>query len=263
MSSEAGLSLLEQSDAGRIVDTNLSRLKSCPKTNTPYLFADDRETRTRKLVKAMCKQWGCEYCSHRLMRYNLARIINGYNTLSQANVKFNFVTLTMHEKLFTFEDTVRVWRSAWAKLSARMRRHAKKRSENPQYVYIPEKHKDGRCHIHGLFTTTLESRWWKDNLRACGGGYIAEAVEVENAGLAGWYCSKYLSKHMGQGDWIPYFRRINFSRKFPLLPKPNSDKRYAVVETGQSLLELCVQAWSLGLAVELNGDAIDSDFFLA
>lgn len=237
-------------------------LKSCPKTNTPYLYKDDRELRTRRLVKASCKQWKCEYCSQMLQRIASARIINGYNILVKQGYQFQFVTLTMHENLRTFESTVRVWRSVWKKLQARMRRHEKRQGRDPQFVYVPEKHKDGRCHIHGLFASSLTERWWKSNLRECGGGYQARSVDVENAGLAGWYCAKYLSKNSAERDWIPYFRRINFSRKYPTLPQQARNAGYSILPTQTSLLECAVEGWSAGYSVYVNGDLITSDDFL-
>lgn len=261
-SSEAGLSLLEQSKIVQQKDESAKTPKSCTTSNVPYLWTSDREKKKRLVQRAMCKQWGCEYCSRKMRDYHLARIINGYNQLSQAGTEFNFVTLTMHERLRTFEATVKVWRDVWKKLSSRMRYASQRNGLKPIYVYVPEKHKDGRCHIHGLFSTTLDTRWWKDNLRSCGGGYMAESTRCENGGLASWYVSKYINKHMGQSEWIAYFRRINYCRSFPRLPKPDDSTDWFVFDKGVSLLDFALRAWDDGYEVIHEGEALNSDHWL-
>ena len=65
-----------------------------------------------------------------------------------------------------------------------------------------------------LDTFNLASRWWKDNARSCGLGFMAESEFAKTAGGAFAYASKYLSKQWGI-PWPRNFRRIRTSRKYP------------------------------------------------
>ncbi len=59
---------------------------------------------------------------------------------------------------------------------------------------IPERHQDGRLHAHAIETGHLTTRWFKDEGRECGLGYIAEEKEVRSPAGAGAYVVKYLTK---------------------------------------------------------------------
>lgn len=84
-------------------------------------------------------------------------------------------------------------------------------------MVIPERHQNNRVHIHGIFTTDLPKRWWKDNARACGMGFMAEKDAVYSAWGAGAYMGKYLFKQQQDTRWAKGFRRVRTSRQFPKL----------------------------------------------
>ena len=98
---------------------------------------------------------------------------------------------------------------------------------------IPEQHRTGRLHVHMIASTDLESRWWKDNGRECGLGYIAEEAEFRfkdaGASVAAAYAQKYLGKQVCVTAWPRYFHRIRTSQHFPDLPEFENNP-YAAID---------------------------------
>jgi hypothetical protein len=127
----------------------------------------------------------------------------------------DFTTMTSHEKLPNFEATERVWREAWPVLYAALRRRATKL----EYFIVPEKHKDGRMHVHALWTAGVSQKWVKDNGRRRGLGYQAKVKHVENAQQAVRYVTKYVGKTLG-GEVPQHFRRVRVSHGWPDIPLP-------------------------------------------
>lgn len=78
---------------------------------------------------------------------------------------------------------------------------------------IPEAHQSGKMHVHMLDTFALRSRWWKDNGRACGLGYMAESEFAETPGGAARYAAKYLGKSLNEEKLIGV-RRVRKSQAF-------------------------------------------------
>jgi len=74
------------------------------------------------------------------------RVVFATNQFIESGYPVNFVTVTSHEKL-TAKQSLYVLPLAWKKLSMRWRRLV----GGKPYVVIPERHKDGRVHIHGIF----------------------------------------------------------------------------------------------------------------
>jgi hypothetical protein len=126
----------------------------------------------------------------------------------------SFLTLTSHGRLDA-PRTVAVFGDAWNRLRGR----AARRAPNGQYYLIPERHLDGRLHVHAIETYNLGSRFWKDAAASCGLGYIAEEEEVRSARKAAWYASKYLAKSIEVIEWPKGFRRVRTSRGWPKLPE--------------------------------------------
>lgn len=123
----------------------------------------------------------------------------------------SFVTLTSHASVRALAGGIRVWRSAWPKLSARWRRA----TERLQYVYTSEGGKSGHFHVHLITTATLPSRWYKDNAASTGLGYQAKAVPIASATECGGYLGKYLGKALAVNGWPKNWRRVNSSRGWP------------------------------------------------
>lgn len=238
--------------------TTSKGLTHCPTMGTPYLYADNQESKVRRIIKTRCKLWTCPYCAEINAIGHYIRILNGLNELQQKKQTINFVTLTSHEKIRTFEQGYRVWQSAWRKLQERVRRRLKNSDTDCQFVYLFESHKKGGLHVHMLVCGGLQTRWWKDNARECGLGYQAKSEQVDNAGLAASYVVKYIAKNIGLEVPIKGFRRINYSRGFPTAPKIESPDRWTIIPKSESITSVIEQAWySLGFDVTLHGQYID------
>jgi len=175
-------------------------------TEAAYVFRPD------------CKCWNCEACAGRLQRHWKARTYEGIATYIDQGYDFKFVTVTSHERVKSLYQTQKIWQSAWPVLRKRV-----------QYLYqdwfwvmIPEQHKDGRLHVHMISSAHLGTRWWKDNARAVGLGYIAEEKEFKgdpaDPARAASYAGKYLGKQLGVKSWPRYFHHIRTSQHFPELP---------------------------------------------
>jgi len=232
-------------------------LTHCPTLGTPYLYSDNEETKTRRIIKTRCKKWTCPYCAEINAIGAYIRILNGLNELQKQGNSINFVTLTSHEKIRDFEQGYRIWQSAWRKLQERARRWLKNHNLNCEFVYLFEAQKSGAFHVHMLITGQLHTRWWKDNARACGLGYQAKSENVDNAGLAASYVVKYIAKNIGLEISIPRLRRINFSRKFPPTKAFASPDRWQIIDKKTAIETVIEQAWRLkNFDVLLNGEIV-------
>lgn len=152
--------------------------------------------------------------------------------------EFAFCTVTAHEKVRTPGKTYKTLQSALSKLFKRMRR-ANAYSDMP-YVRVYEPHADGRLHVHMIIHWTSaigasderNERWLKDNMRACGGGYIADYQTIEPAYdpdrdngrftqsvlQVASYVLKYMSKGVQEtvkAEGYPRMRVIQASQDFP------------------------------------------------
>jgi Zn-finger protein len=241
-----------------------STLRQCPRRGVPYLIGDDEKNEKRKIVKARCKQWDCEYCApiNRSEHYN--RIANGLLQLSKQSYEFTFTTVTCHEQWRGKTASIKNWRKNKDKLLARFRRHHQKNyTYPPEYVYIPEIHQDGTIHIHGVFSGRVSTRWWKDNARACGLGYMAESAGLESILQAVNYCTKYIQKQMGVASITRNFRRINYSRGFPATKRTESVLEWRMLETDESIKSAIMQGLVVkNYAVEFDGKNWTFDDFL-
>ena len=200
-----GLIYIEQFHAGA---------ENCQSPNRPYLQAVNHQHNVAVLFQPACKLWGCPVCGPRNKRRWIARAIHGITALRGKNCPVGFLTLTSHEKLRK-DASWRVFPAAWKKLYARWQRAAG--DQHLAYMAVPERHKDGSLHTHMIVTGSLPERWWKDNARACGMGYMADLQEVVDLGVGG-YVGKYLGKTLDE-KWPKNKRRINVSHSWPKLPE--------------------------------------------
>lgn len=88
-------------------------------------------------------------------------------------------------------------------------------------MIVPERHKDGRMHVHALWNAEVSQKWLKDNARKRGLGYQCKIVHVDHSGRAQKYIVKYVGKDLGAID-IPHFRRVRVSANWANVPDPNS-----------------------------------------
>lgn len=140
-----------------------------------------------------------------------------------------FVTLTSHEKLGA-QQSVAVWPKAWKKLHERLRRAV----PDTEYLFVPELHRDGRMHAHGIVTDAPARRWWKDEARACGFGYQDDMQEAETLRVVG-YMAKYSAKCLESDKFPRGTRRFRASQGWPKLPAMDPDPRIITRKLDPSL----------------------------
>lgn len=204
---------------------NISTQSHCETPNRPYLKAEDNDKKTVYFIRPDCKQWSCPPCAAR--RAAIWRHLASYggDCLLEQGLGLSFVTLTSHEVVRSVTAGVAVWRKSWPKLSARWRR----KSPGAQYFYVGEQKKAMNFHVHMVTSADIQTRWYKDNARACGLGYEAKAVPVLTGVEAGGYCTKYLTKAIAVQGWPKYWRRINKSQKWPTPPEPKTPYEWAAL----------------------------------
>lgn len=185
------------------------------------LIAYDMTTKRALVTDADCDSWKCPECSERLRERWILRASIGATEFLSERVPLDFVTITSHERLKDFAATETVWRDAWSKLYAALKRKA----AIFEYLIVPEKHKDGRMHVHALWTAGVSKRWLKDNARSRGLGYQAEVIHV----LEAWHAVKYVTKYIGKAlgdDAPPHFRRVRVSRGWAEIPVPETPEAH-------------------------------------
>lgn len=179
------------------------------------LIGWDTVARRALVTRADCDSWACPECALRMREQWVLRAQIGVRQYIGAGLHVDFITITSHEKLPDFASTERVWSKAWPVLYAALKR----RSSKFQFFIVPEKHKDGRMHVHALWTANVTQKWIKDNARKRGLGYQAKARPVSDALLAVRYVGKYVGKSLG-GDVPKRFRRVRVSQGWPKIPQP-------------------------------------------
>jgi len=169
------------------------------------------------VARANCDSWKCEECALRMGDNWGLRAEMGTRALFNQGDHVDFITITSHEKLPDFEATETVWRSAWGALY-----NALKRKNNAlAYLMIPERHKSGRMHVHGIWNAGVTKRWLKDNARKRGLGYQCEIVHISTERYASKYIAKYLGKNLC-ADYPARFRRVRCSNNWVHLREPNT-----------------------------------------
>ena len=179
------------------------------------LIGWDVVARRALVTRANCDSWTCPECSLRMAERWKLRAQIGVRQYIGAGLHVDFITITSHEKLDSFNATEAVWRKAWPVLYAALKR----RGTPLHYFLVPEKHKDGRMHVHALWTANVTQKWLKDNARKRGLGYQCKARPVTDAGMAVRYVGKYIGKSLGEGV-PPRFRRVRVSQGWPEMPIP-------------------------------------------
>lgn len=188
-------------------------LNSCPNLRVPRLLSYNPDLGRAAVWRPACKMWNCAYCGGINRSRLRSRMSLGYEYFAKQGHLVEFLTITSHEKLGA-SGSERFWPGAWNRLSCRLRRKV----PAVEYAFVPERHKDGRMHAHGLVTDAPGLRWWKDNARACGFGYQADRQEVESEGVAG-YIAKYTGKSLQNSNFRKGFRRYRMSQGWPKLPE--------------------------------------------
>lgn len=193
----------------------------------------DDGSRRALVARADCDSWRCAECTHRMAENWGLRASLGAKAILRRNEPLDFVTITSHEKLPDFAATERVWRSAWSKLYAALKR----KKSGLDYMIVPEKHKSGRMHVHALWNAGVTKKWLKDNARKRGLGYECEIISIASEGYAQKYVVKYVGKSLGD-DCPLHFRRVRVSSHWTTVPQPNTPMnglRWEYVSTNGAL----------------------------
>jgi len=207
----------------------------CDAPGRPLLRAVSLERHKVLYYKPRCRSWHCAACAVINQRMWTARIYQATSILIDAGAQISFTTLTTHEKL-SAEASWRLFLPAWRRLYMRARRAA----GAAEYVMIPEAHQSGRMHVHMLDTWNLRTRWWKDNARGCGLGYMAESEFAETPGGAAHYAAKYLTKAI-VNEQLRNVRKIRKSQGF-LNDSPSPFREDWVIERLDSNTPLMLDA---------------------
>jgi hypothetical protein len=215
---------------------------------TPMMTALNKTTKHAIIFRPRCKLWNCAYCGQKNAALWTMRIVAATQLFIDQGKDVSFVTVTSHEKLSPTQ-TISALPDQWAKLSTRFRRA----TGGCNYAIIPETHTDGRLHLHGIFDKELGTRWWKDNARNCGMGFMAEEKPVYSAAGAGAYTSKYTTKQLQTNNWAKGFRRVRTSRFYPLLDngKASEGWEFSPLPRGQSVRDTIMANQQSGYSVAL------------
>jgi hypothetical protein len=183
--------------------------------NAGLLIGWDLIARRALVTRADCDSWECAECAKRMSENWRLRAQIGVRHYIGLGQHVDFITITSHEKLTSFAATEAVWRKAWPILYVALKR----RSTSLNYFVVPEKHKDGRMHVHALWTANVSQKWLKDNARRRGLGYQSKVRSITDATAAVRYVGKYIGKQLGN-ELPPHFRRVRVSREWPRIPMP-------------------------------------------
>jgi len=182
------------------------------------LIGWDDANKRALVCRANCDSWECVECAKRMSENWGFRAELGTRSLQKKGDRVDFVTITSHEKLKTFAATENVWRSAWSTLYAALKR----RKPSLEYMIVPEKHVDGRMHVHCIWNAAVSQKWLKDNARKRGLGYQCKVIHLTPERSAAKYVAKYIGKDLGD-DCPAHFRRVRVSNNWSDLPEPTTN----------------------------------------
>lgn len=181
------------------------------------LFGWNAATKTVVVTQGTCDSWACPECAKMMRdRWSLRAQIGVRQFLAEHQF-VDFVTLTSHEKLMNFQQTERVWREAWPPIYNAIKR----RNPDFQYMIIPEKHKNGRMHVHALWTAGTPKRELIKIVRSRGLGYKLDVSAIVSSLAAQKYVIKYVGKSLGE-DVPKKFHRVRVSQDWPVIPRPET-----------------------------------------
>ena len=186
-------------------------LKTCKNAARPTLVTYSPSERLAVVWRPDCNMWNCPYCGERKRKRLVALGYYGAASFLGSGRTLGFITLTSHEKLGAYQS-IKVWPDAWDKLRKRLNRAA----PGTEYLFVPELHKTGKMHAHGLVADAPGKRWWKDNARACGFGYQDDMQEAETLRVVG-YLAKYTAKTLEHDKFPRGTRRYRASYGWPKL----------------------------------------------
>jgi len=196
---------------------------TCPEKVTPVMVGINPHDGLAIMFRPRCKLWACEVCAPINKAKWTIRAYHGAEEITKADdtAVLHFLTLTSLGSL-TPAQSLYVFPKAWKKLHSR----ARYRQPKHHYFMVPERQASGRIHMHAITTLALGTRWFKDNGRECGLGFMNENEPCRDPRKAAWYASKYLAKSIEVESWPRGFRRTRLSRNWPKLPEMPENERW-------------------------------------
>lgn len=222
-----------------------------------------------------CKLWSCPVCVNLNRKIWTAKLIHGINEIGG---DWSFWTITAHRLKRGFDQSLDNLRLVWRKLYYRLKR----KFGGFHYARIMECHRDSSVHWHFVSTISWTdvhrgtardgrelsySRWLKDTVPSCGGGFEVDTRNIEgHPGAVAGYIVKYMTKESGlQREMRGRVRRIQTSQKWP--------KKSLTDDNGDALdwqlrsalfLDTAAKYWRAGVAVVdiTTGEHITSDHYL-
>ena len=185
----------------------------CQTANRVYVYGIDHEARVFYWGRPDCKLWSCPDCAEVNKRRWMAIVAEGIKEYQEkGETEWRFITLTARGDRRGWETSLHDFRQRWPKLHARMNRRWGKHP----YVLLPERHRDGTYHMHGIFAGCITTRWLKDASASCGFGYKADAQPLSSHIQAVAYVLKYVTKSLQNGTlWPKSLHRVRTSHKWP------------------------------------------------
>lgn len=222
----------------------------CETRGRPYLCGVDCNRHEAIVFQPRCGLWSCPACAETNAELWALRTLNGIKELKSAGHEIYFTTITTHEDLSP-EIALKIWPKQWGKL----RQRASRAALVFEYLLVPEQHKTKKIHVHLLDTGALPERWWKDNARQCGMGFMATSEQLRNPAQGAKYVTKYLAKQLKDNVWPRGFRRVRTSQHWPKLPTmPDSNFDFMPVPPDMALNDFVLQLTFAGFDVHLSPD---------
>jgi hypothetical protein len=208
--------------------------------NAGLLYAIDYSKSVVLLARGNCECWACAECAEMMTQQWRVRARLGAHEMIERGRTPSFVTITSHEKLKTFEQCNHVWGKAWSSLYA----HLKRKSPEMMYLLIPEKHQDGRMHVHAIWDNPITQKDLKKAARARGLGHQCKVISIGDESTAIQtamsYVTKYVGKSIGQ-DYPLRFKRVRVSAnwtKLPIAESSTSSLNWDYISTNNQLQRL-------------------------
>lgn len=226
----------------------IEQVSACVK-NPPHLIGKNDVAKVAVIFKPRCKSWDCPECAKLNKNLWVMRTFYGAEQIISQGLQLSMVTITAHEK-HSLEYAVACYPDQWNKLQNRWRRKVGR----PYYAMFPEMGDDNdHFHCHILTDKWADERFWKDNARQSGMGYMADEGDYNiPPKKAAFYGSKYLGKQLGT-QWEKGFRRVRTSQNWPKLPPLPRDEnwQFSPLDTHTPLSHIVEQFNDLGYRVAI------------
>ena len=234
-------------------------LSACRQSGFESIFPVNRKKRILKLMNSF-KTWiwyakmkGSilnridKLLNYRFRRYknNLSRARNKIFDYCFCNNFEYFVTLTIDEKKYDRFDLKRYYKD----FSQFIRDYRKKFNINIQYLFVPEQHKDGAWHLHGVIKGIPENHFVKNSNGFLDWveyknkfGFIS-LDKIKNNEACSIYMTKYITKDLYKNTKIYKYNKLYYCSRglktpetvfrgninLDILPKPTYENQYVKI----------------------------------